>query len=82
MPSSMPKQTQTVTSKTSIPNDERNLTLRKSDYDKIQKFYKKVLESQGELDQSLSNYRKELEALGEVLQETPITLHSVKPLGE
>ena len=30
----------------------------------------------------LSNYKKELEALGEVLQETPITLQSVKPSGE
>ena len=76
------KQIQSVTTKTAAPNEERNLTLRKADYDKIQKFYKKVLESQGELDQSLSNYRKELEALGEVLQETPITLHSVKPSGE
>ena len=75
-------QIQSVTTKTAAPNEERNLTLRKADYDKIQKFYKKVLESQGELDQSLSNYRKKLEALGEVLQETPITLHSVKPSGE
>ena len=82
IPSSIPKEIQTVTSKTSMPNDERNLTLRKADYDKIQKFYKKVLESQGELDKSLGNYKKELEALGEVLQETPITLQSVKPSGE
>ena len=82
IPSSMPKQIQTVTSKNSMPIEERNLTLRKADYDKIQKFYKKVLESQGELDKSLSSYKKELEALGEVLQETPITLQSVKPSGE
>ena len=74
--------TQSMTTKTPGPNEERNLTLRKADYDKIQKLYKKVLESQGELDQSLNNYKKELEALGEVLQETPITLHSVKPSGE
>ena len=80
--SSLPKQNQTVTSKSSMPNEERNLTLRKADYDKIQKFYNKVLESQGELDKSLSSYKKELEALGEVLQETPITLQSVKPSGE
>ena len=66
----------------SMPIEERNLTLRKADYDKIQKFYKKVLESQGELGKSLSSYRKELEALGEVLQETPITFQSVKPTGE
>ena len=82
IPSSVSTQIQSVTSKTPAPNEERNLTLRKADYDKIQKFYKKVLESQGELDQSLSNYKKELEALGEVLQETPITLQSVKPSGE
>ena len=82
IPSSLPKQNRTVTSKSSMPNEERNLTLRKADYDKIQKFYNKVLESQGELDKSLSSYKKELEALGEVLQETPITLQSVKPSGE
>ena len=82
IPSSIPKQIQTVTSKNSMPIEERNLTLRKADYDKIQKFYNKVLESQGELDKSLSSYKKELEALGEVLQETPITLQSVKPSGE
>ena len=82
IPSSLPKQNQTVTSKSSMPNEERNLTLRKADYDKIRKFYNKVLESQGELDKSLSSYKKELEALGEVLQETPITLQSVKPSGE
>jgi len=82
IPSSIPKQIQSVTSKNSMPIEERNLTLRKADYDKIQKFYNKVLESQGELDKSLSSYKKELEALGEVLQETPITLQSVKPSGE
>ena len=82
IPSSVSTQIQSVTSKTPAPNEERNLTLRKADYDKIKKFYKKVLESQGELDQSLSNYKKELEALGEVLQETPITFQSVKPSGE
>ncbi|MEK9629340.1 MAG: UPF0182 family protein [Nitrospinota bacterium] len=66
----------------SEPTDEKeegNLVLSKSDYDKIQKFYKKVLESQGRLDRSLENYKKEIKALGDVLKETPVTLQPEKP---
>ena len=59
--------------------EKRKLTLSKTDYEKIQRFYKKVLESQGKLDRSLNDYRKELKALGEVLQETPVKIEPVKP---
>ena len=64
---------------TAVAREERNLILSRTDYEKIQSFYKKVVESQNKLDQSLSNYKKELEALGEVLQETPVNLQPVKP---
>ena len=43
IPPSGPTQIQSVTSKTPAPNEERNLTLRKADYDKIKKFYKKIV---------------------------------------
>ena len=59
--------------------EKRNLTLSKTDYEKIQRFYKKVLESQGKLDQSLNDYKKELKALGQVLQETPVKIEPLKP---
>ncbi len=59
--------------------EKRNLTLSKTDYEKIQRFYKKVLKSQNKLDQSLHDYKKELKALGEVLQETPFKIEPVKP---
>ena len=59
--------------------EKRNLTLSKTDYEKIQRFYKKVLKSQNKLDQSLHDYKKELKALGDVLQETPFKIEPVKP---
>ena len=62
--------------------EERNLILSKNDYDKIQKLYKKVLESQDKLDQSLGHYKNKLKALGEVLQDTPVTLEPLKPAGD
>ena len=62
--------------------EERNLILSKTDYDKIQKLYKNVLESQDRLDQSLSHYKNKLKALGEVLQDTPVTLEPLKPAGD
>lgn len=65
-----------------IVKEKRNLILSQSDYQKIQKFYKKVLESQIKLDKSLSSYKKELRNLGEILKETPVILENVKPSGE
>ena len=62
--------------------EERNLILSKNDYDKIQKLYKKVLESQYKLDQSLGHYKNKLKALGEVLHDTPVTLEPLKPAGD
>ena len=62
--------------------EERNLILSKNDYDKIQKLYKKVLESQYKLDQSLGHYKNKLKALGEVLQDTPVILEPLKPAGD
>ena len=59
--------------------EKRNLTLSKNDYAKIQRFYKKVLESQNKLDQSLNDYKKELKALGEILKEAPVKTELVKP---
>ncbi|MFT4580092.1 MAG: uncharacterized membrane protein (UPF0182 family) [Nitrospinales bacterium] len=79
IPSSIPKELQSVDSEPSESREERNLILSQTNYEKIQDFYKKVVESQGKLDQSLSNYKKELKALGEVLQEVPVSLQPVKP---
>ena len=59
--------------------EERNLILSRTDYEKIKSYYKKVVESQSKLDQSLSSYKKELEALGEVLKKTPVNLQPVQP---
>jgi hypothetical protein len=71
-----------VDSESSGSKEERNLILSQTDYEKIQNFYEKVLQSQGKLDQSLSNYKEELMALGKVLQEVPVSLQPVKPSGE
>ena len=62
--------------------EERNLILSKNDYDKIQILYKKVLESQYKLDQSLGHYKNKLKALGEVLQDAPVILEPLKPAGD
>jgi len=79
IPSSIPEELQSVDSESSESKEERNLILSQTDYEKIQDFYQKVVESQGKLDQSLSNYKKELKALGEVLQDVPVSLQTVKP---
>ena len=55
------------------------MILRKTDYDKIQTLYKKVLESQDKLDRSLGHYKNKLKALGEVLQDSPVILEPLKP---
>jgi len=49
------------------------LVLSKSDYDKIRSTYRRILESQGKLDQSLELYRKDLEGLGELLEDTQVS---------
>ncbi|HIJ50115.1 MAG TPA: COG1615 family transporter [Nitrospinae bacterium] len=82
IPSSIPEELQSVDSESSGSKEERNLILSQTDYKKIQNFYRKVLESQGKLDKSLSNYKEELKALGKVLQEVPVSLQPVKPSGE
>jgi uncharacterized protein len=82
IPSSIPEELQSVDSGSSESKEERNLILSQTNYEKIQDFYKKVVESQGKLDQSLNNYKKELKALGEVLQEVPVSLQPMKPSGE
>ena len=82
IPSSIPEELQSVDSESSESKEERNLILSQTDYEKIQDFYQKVVESQGKLDQSLSNYKKELKALGEVLHDVPVSLQPVKPSGE
>jgi uncharacterized membrane protein (UPF0182 family) len=82
IPSSIPEELQSVDSESSESKEERNLILSQTDYEKIQDFYQKVVESQGKLDQSLSNYKKELKALGEVLQDVPVSLQPVKTSGE
>ena len=82
IPSNTPEELQSVDSESSGSKEERNLILSQTDYEKIQNFYEKVLQSQGKLDQSLSNYKEELMALGKVLQEVPVSLQPVKPSGE
>ena len=79
IPSGIPEELQSVDSESSGSKEERNLILSQTDYEKIQNFYEKVLQSQGKLDQSLSNYKEELMALGKVLQEVPVSLQPVKP---
>ena len=76
MPSSIPGGSKNAESEI---KEKRNLTLSKNDYEKIQRFYKKVLESQNKLDQSLNDYKKGLKALGEILKEAPVKTELVKP---
>lgn len=61
----------------SMQKEEGNLLLSQTDYNKIKSFYKRVLESQNKLDQSVSDYKKELEALGDILEAAPV---SVQPI--
>ena len=65
----------------SASGKDQKLVLSKVDYDKIRRTYRRVLESQENLDQSLVRYRKELKKLGESLEDTPVSL-KVEPLSE
>lgn len=58
---------------------DQKLVLNKSDYDKIRSTYRRILESQGKLDQSLARYRKDLEGLGELLQDTRVSPQVEEP---
>ena len=46
-PSSIPEELQSVDSVSSSPKENRNLILSQTNYEKIQNFYRKVVESQG-----------------------------------
>ncbi len=56
----------------SKPAKDQKLILSKSDYDNIRDTYRRILESQGNLDQSLAQYRKELKGLGKLLENTRV----------
>ena len=51
----------------------QKLTLSKTDYDNIRRTYRRIMESQEKLDQSLALYRKELEGFGELLEDTRVS---------
>ncbi len=55
----------------------QKLLLSKTAYDKIRSTYRRVLESQKKLDQSMAFYRKELKGLGEILEDTQVSLQEV-----
>jgi hypothetical protein len=57
----------------SKPVKGQKLVLSKSDYDNILNTYRRILESQQKLDQSLALYRKDLEGFGELLEDTPVS---------
>jgi hypothetical protein len=57
-------------SSTSQAAKDQKLVLSKSDYDNIRNTYRRIVEGQGKLDQSLAQYRKDLAGLGELLEET------------
>lgn len=59
---------QTPSSASPASSKGQKLLLNKADYDKIRSTYRQVLESQGQLDQSLAQYRKGLNELGEILE--------------
>ena len=52
---------------------DQKLTLSKSDYENIRRTYRRILESQGKLDQSLALYRKELKSFGDLLEDTKVS---------
>jgi hypothetical protein len=56
------------------PGKDKKLVLSKFDYDKIRRTYRRVLESQAQLGQSMLRYRAELKELGEILEKTPVSL--------
>jgi uncharacterized membrane protein (UPF0182 family) len=51
----------------------QKLVLSKRDYDNILNTYRRILESQGKLDQSLALYRKELKGFGNLLEDTKVS---------
>ena len=63
----------------SASGKDQKLVLSKVDYDKIRRTYRRVLESQENLDQLMVRYRKELKDLGEILEDTPVSI-KVEPL--
>ena len=60
-------------SSTSKSVKNQKLILSKSDYENIRRTYRRILESQGKLDQSLALYRKELEGFGNLLEDTKVS---------
>jgi len=52
---------------------DQKLTLSKSDYENIRSTYRRILESQGKLDQSLALYRKELKSFGNLIEDTKVS---------
>ena len=52
---------------------DQKLILSKSDYENIRRTYRRILESQGKLDQSLALYRNELKGFGDLLEETKVS---------
>ncbi|PIP73650.1 MAG: membrane protein [Nitrospinae bacterium CG22_combo_CG10-13_8_21_14_all_47_10] len=59
-------------SSTSQAARDQKLVLSKSDYDNIRNTYRRIVEAQGNLDQSLAQYRKDLAGLGELLEEAQV----------
>jgi uncharacterized protein len=57
----------------SKPVKDHKLVLSKTDYDNIRNTYRRILESQQKLNQSLALYRKELEGFGELLEGTRVS---------
>ena len=58
---------------------DQKLILSKSDYENIRRTYRRILESQGKLDQSLALYRKELKGFGNLLEDTKVSPHKATP---
>lgn len=59
----------------SKPAKDQKLVLSKRDYDNIRNTYRRILQSQEKLDQSLAQYRKDLEGFGELLEDTQVLPH-------
>lgn len=59
-------------SSTSQATKDQKLILSKSDYENIRNTYRRIVEAQGKLDQSLAQYRKDLAGLGELLEDAPV----------
>ncbi|NIQ01914.1 MAG: hypothetical protein GWM98_17185, partial [Nitrospinaceae bacterium] len=61
------------------PPRRGKVVLSQSDYDRIQKFYRRILESQRELDKRMIDYRNDIEALGEVLDSVTLSPEAPQP---